>query len=86
MSYDTTLGRRRTVRFPAETDRLLQAEAASAKKTISEVIREKVESHLGQQKTAGESILEIAAKARRRVRSTADNTAFIAAYTRRHKT
>ena len=61
MSDITILGKRRTIRFAAEVDRLLSGKATAEKKSVSRVIRDSVLANLrSYQPTAGEWILSVA--------------------------
>ena len=82
--YDTEqLARPRSVRLSKRTDSLLSVEAARAHKTVSELIREKLESKLSEQKTAGETILAVADQPARRLKSP-EREAFQKIYRQRH--
>lgn len=62
MSDTSTLGKRRTIRFESELDRLLSARAAAEKKTVSHLIRDSVRAAFNEKRqTPGEWILSVAA-------------------------
>ena len=61
MSDTGTLGKRRTIRFESELDRLLSAKAAVEKKSVSRLIRDSVRAAFKEKKqTPGEWILSVA--------------------------
>jgi hypothetical protein len=85
MSYITDFARPRSVRLTRKTDSLLEAEAARQKKTVSELIREKVEGNLTEEMTASEMILGFANHPPRKRITSARREAFRKAYLERHK-
>ena len=84
MSDTMQLARPRSIRFTRQTDSLLEAEAARHGKTVSELVREKLEANLGETKTAGDILLEMASHPPRKCAKSNDREAFRKSYGERH--
>jgi hypothetical protein len=85
MSYTIEFARPRSVRLTRKMDGLLEAEAARQKKTVSELIREKLETNLSEHETASDMILKFAGRAPQKRIKSPRRTAFRKAYLERHK-
>ena len=85
MSYTMDFARPRSVRLTRKTDSLLEAEAARQKKTVSELIREKVEGNLTEEMTASDMLFEFAKRPPRKRIKSPQREAFRKAYLERHR-
>jgi hypothetical protein len=84
MSDIKTLGKRRTIRFESELDRLLSAKAALEKKSVSRLIRDSVRASFKEKgQTPGEWILSVADNPPRP--PSTDRLAFRKKYRERHQ-
>lgn len=84
MSDMNTLGKRRTIRFESELDRLLSAKAAAEKTSVSHVIRDSVRAAFKERKQIpGEWILSVAGNSPRP--SSRARLAFRKKYRERHQ-
>jgi hypothetical protein len=84
MSDIEQLDQPRTIRLSRRLASLLENEAARARTNVSDLIRSKLEASTSEEKTAAETILAIAAKPLRKVRSSKARQAFAKAYRERH--
>jgi Ribbon-helix-helix protein, copG family len=85
MSDIGSLNKSRSVRFSERADRRLQAKAARAGKTVSDVVRQMVEAELeAEEQTAGQWVLFIAHRKPRPQPLAPERLAFRRAYKKRH--
>jgi hypothetical protein len=85
MSDAATLKRTRSIRFSALANRRLQAKAARAGKTVSDIVRQMIEAELeSEEQTAGEWILSVARARPQRRPIPPQRLAFRQAYKRQH--
>ena len=84
MSDTTTLGRRRTVRFAPEVDRLIASRAAVENKSISDIIRVSVLAGLHTGETSAGDWVTSAAKKRSPRPANPERRAFRKRYRERH--
>lgn len=85
MSDTMTLGRRRTVRFASEVDRLIASRAAVENKSISDIIRVSVWAGLHTGEISAGNWIISAAKKRSPRRASPERLAFRKRYQERHR-